>query len=176
MSLNLDKTHSSVEFSVKHMGLATVRGRFEEFDVDVTVDERGVPTRITAEIDAASITTGNDGRDQHLRSADFFDVENHPKVRFESTAITPKGDGHEVQGQLTIRGVTKPVTFQAELSEFITDPWGNSRIAAEASGKLDRTDWGLTWNQVLEAGSFLVSEEVRFTIAVQMVRQAEVAA
>src|SRR5690606_15607293 len=151
MSLTLDTTHSSVEFAVRHMGLATVRGRFEKFDVDAEVDAQGAPTRISAVIDAASITTGTEGRDEHLRSADFFDVASHPKITFESRSIQRSGDQYVIEGDLTIRGVSKPVSFQADVSGFVTDPWGNPRVAAEASGKINRTDWGLTWNQVLEA-------------------------
>jgi len=171
MSLNLDTTHSSVEFAVRHMGLATVRGRFEKFDVDAEVNEQGVPTRIAATIDAASINTGTEGRDQHLRSADFFDVETYPTITFESKNIERKGDEYVIEGDLTIRGVTKPATFNADITAFVSDPWGNPRAAAEATGKINRTDWGLTWNQVLEAGALLVSEDVRFTLNVQLVKQ-----
>lgn len=170
MSLNLDASHSSIEFAVRHMGLAMVRGRFEKFDVDAAVDENGVPTRINATIDVASITTVTEGRDQHLRSADFFDAENHPTITFESTSIERRGDKYAVNGNLTIRGVTKPATFEAEVTDFIADPWGNQRAAAEASGKVNRTDWGLTWNQVLEAGALLVGEDVRFNLAVELVK------
>ena len=176
MSLNLDTTHSSVEFSVRHMGLATVRGRFEDFTVDAEVNEQGEPTRVKAVIDAASINTGTADRDAHLRSADFFDVENYPSITFESTSIERRGDKYVIEGDLTMRGVTKPASFEAEVSDFVKDPWGNPRLAAEATGKINRTDWGLTWNQVLEAGSLLVSEAVRFTLNVQLVKQEEVAA
>lgn len=176
MSLNLDTTHSSVEFSVRHMGLATVRGRFEKFTVDATANEQGAPTRISAVIDAASINTGTADRDAHLRSADFFDVENHPNITFDSTNIQRSGDKYVIEGDLTIRGVTKPATFQADVTDFVSDPWGNPRVAAEATGKINRTDWGLTWNQVLEAGSLLVSEDVRFTLNVQLVKQVEAVA
>ncbi len=176
MSLNLDTTHSSVEFSVRHMGLATVRGRFEKFSVDAEANEQGEPTRVSAVIDAASINTGTADRDGHLRSADFFDVENHPKITFESSNIERRGDKYVIEGDLTIRGVTKPASFEADVTEFVTDPWGNPRLLAEATGKIKRTDWGLTWNQVLEAGSLLVSEDVRFTLNVQLVKQVEVAA
>lgn len=172
----LDKTHSSVEFAVRHMGLATVRGRFENFEVQVTTGEDGVPTAITADIDAASITTGVQGRDDHLRSADFFDAANHPSIRFESSTIRAGEDGHVVEGDLTIRGVTRPVAFTADFTGYITDPWGNARAAAEASGKIKRSDFGLTWNQVLEAGALLVSEDVKFNLAIQMVEPVEAAA
>lgn len=176
LSAQLDHAHSSVEFSVRHMGLATVRGRFEKFSVEAEALADGIPTSVTAVIDAASITTGAEKRDEHLRSADFFDVATYPEIRFESTNIKPSGSGHLIEGNLTMRGVTRPVSFETDFSGLVTDPWGNPRAAAEASGKINRTDFGLTWNQVLEAGALLVGEEVRFNIAVQMVAQAEAAA
>src|SRR5690554_7203201 len=117
MSLNLDTIHSSIEFSVRHMGLATVRGRFEDFTVDAEVNEQGEPTRVKAVIDAASINTGTADRDAHLRSADFFDVENYPSITFESTAIERRGDKYVIEGDHTMRGVTKPASFEAERSE-----------------------------------------------------------
>lgn len=171
MIWKLDPSHSDISFSVRHMGLATVRGTFEKFDVDVKTDEAGVPTAVRAEIDVSSISTGSADRDGHLRSADFFDVENHPKMVFESTVITKSGDQLTVSGNLTIRGVSHPVTLEAEFSGPVTDPWGNPRIAADATGAIDRTKWGLTWNQVLEAGSLLVGEKVNFNVSVQAVGQ-----
>ena len=111
MSLNLDTTHSSVEFSVRHMGLATVRGRFEKFSVDAEANEQGEPTRVSAVIDAASINTGTADRDGHLRGADFFDVENHPNITFESSNIERRGDKYVIEGDLTMRGVTKPASL-----------------------------------------------------------------
>src|SRR5690606_36764129 len=134
------------------------------------------PTRVSAVIDAASINTGTADRDGHLRGADFFDVENHPNITFESSNIERRGDKYVIEGDLTMRGVPKPASFEADVTDFVTDPWGNPRLLAEATGKIKRTDWGLTWNQVLEAGSLLVSEDVRFTLNVQLVKQVEVAA
>ena len=164
MTWKLDPSHSSISFSVRHMGLATVRGSFDEFDIDVKTDDAGVPTAVRAEIDVASINTGSADRDGHLRSGDFFDAENHPKIVFESTAVTKTGSDLAITGDLTMRGTTNPMTFESDLRGPATDPWGNPRIAAEASGKVNRTQWGLTWNQVLEAGALLVGEEVKFTI------------
>ncbi len=169
MSLNLDTTHSSLEFSVRHMGLATVKGRFKEFSVDAEVADDGTPRQVRVEIDAASIDTGSGDRDAHLRSADFFDVEKHPQIVFESTQFREDGPDYLVDGSLTMNGVTKPTTFRAQISGPVKDPWGNDRFAAELEGKLDRREFGLTWNQVLEAGSLLVSEQVRFNAAVQLV-------
>jgi len=171
MSWNLDASHSSIDFSVRHLGFSTVRGRFGAFDLDVTTDEQGVPTRVKAQIDAASISTGSPDRDGHLRSADFFDVENHPYITFESTAINRSGDELEIVGDLTIRGTTLPVSFEAEVTGPVVDPWGNKRLASEAKGKINRTKWGLTWNQVLEAGALLVGEDVKFSINAEVVEQ-----
>jgi polyisoprenoid-binding protein YceI len=171
MSWNLDPSHSSVDFSVRHLGFSTVRGRFGSFDLDVTTDDAGVPTFIKSNIDASTITTGSPDRDAHLRSADFFDTDNHPYITFESTAINRDGDDLEIVGNLTIRGTTHPVTFEAEVTGPVNDPWGNPRLATEAKGKINRTKWGLTWNQILEAGGLMVSEEVKFSINAQVVGQ-----
>lgn len=171
MKMNLDASHSSVAFSVRHMGFATVRGQFGRFDVEADLDEEGVLQGVRAEIDAASINTNNEKRDEHLRSADFFDAETYPHIVYESTSVRRDGGEYVIEGDLTMRGVTKPVTLRADLTDVINDPWGNPRVAAEAAGKVDRTDWGLTWNQVLEAGALLVSEDVRFELDVQMVGQ-----
>ncbi len=170
MSLNMDTTHSNLEFSVRHMGLATVKGRFKEFAVDAQVDEDGTPKSVRVTIDASSIDTGAPDRDGHLRSPDFFDVERHPEIVFEATSFREDGPDYLVDGELTMNGVTKPVTFRAEISGPVKDPWGNDRFAAELDGRLDRREFGLTWNQVLEAGSLLVSEQVRFNASVQLVR------
>lgn len=172
MSWNLDPSHSSVDFSVRHLGFSTVRGRFDRFDLDVKTDEAGVPTYIKSNIDVSSVSTGAPDRDGHLRSADFFDVENHPYITFESTSIVRRGDELEIKGNLTMRGVTNPVTFEAEITGPVNDPWGNPRLATEASGKINRAKWGLTWNQVLEAGGLMVSEEVRFSINAQVIGSA----
>ena len=171
MSWNLDPSHSSIDFSVRHLGFSTVRGRFDSFDLDVTTDEAGIPTYIKSTIDAATITTGSADRDAHLRSSDFFDVENHPHITFESTAINRDGQDLVVEGNLTIRGSTHPVTFEAEVSGPVKDPWGNPRLATEAKGKINRSKWGLTWNQLLEAGGLMVSEDVKFSINAQVVGQ-----
>lgn len=176
MSYQLDSAHSAVEFAVRHMGFATVRGRFEKFEVETDVDEQGVLKSLKATIDTASINTDNAQRDEHLRSADFFDAANHPQITYESTSVQRDGNRYVINGDLTMRGTAKPVQFTADLTDHVIDPWGNPRLAAEATGDLNRTDWGLTWNQVLEAGALLVSEQVRFTLMVQMVQQVEAAA
>ncbi len=160
-----DLGHSSVEFAVKHLMVATVKGRFATFSASITTAE-GVLTGITAEIDPASINTGIDQRDAHLRSADFFDVERFPTMSFSSRTIAAQGNGeYTVEGDLTMRGQTKPVTFTVEVEgSEIRDPWGNRRVGATATGKLSRKEWGLTWNQALEFGGVTVSDEVKFTL------------
>jgi len=173
MSLKLDTTHSSIEFAVRHMGLATVKGRFHKFDVTAEVNENGEPVSTKVVVDASSIDTGVADRDNHLRSPDFFDVANHPHIVFEATSFRREGDEYVVDGQLTMRGVTHPVTLRGEIAGPIKDPWGNERFAADLQGKVDRTKWGLKWNQVLEAGGLLVAEEVRFHAVVELVKVGE---
>ena len=170
MKWNLDPAHSSIEFSVRHMGFATVRGRFKTFAMDVESDDQSRLSRVEATIEARSVDTGEPQRDQHLRSADFLDAERFPELRFAGTRIEALDrNRYRVTGDLTVRGEARPVTFDVEVQDPINDPFGNVRVAAEARGKLNRKDWGLTWNQVLEAGALLVGEEVKFTLDVQAV-------
>lgn len=176
MTWNLDPSHTSVAFAVRHMGFATVRGTLRVKSGSVELDENGAPRAIHAVIDAASITTHEAARDAHLRSADFLETDAYPDIVFQSTAIEPRGSNrYLVRGELTIRGIAKPVALELEVSEPLQDPWGNRRIAGSASGTLNRKDWGLTWNQILEAGALLVGEEVRFTIDAEAVAPAPVA-
>jgi polyisoprenoid-binding protein YceI len=127
-------------------------------------------TSIRATIDASSIDTGEPQRDNHLRSADFLDAQRYPEITFKSTSIEPLGAGvSKVTGDLTLRGETRPVTFEVETSAPVTDPWGNQRAGATATGKINRKDWGLAWNQALEFGALLVGEEVRFTFDMEVV-------
>jgi polyisoprenoid-binding protein YceI len=168
MQWNIDPAHSSIDFAVRHMAIATVRGRFADWSATVESDDNGALTRLDATIRADSLETGVEQRDAHLRSPDFLDAATHPELTFASTKIERTGEAtYRVTGDLTIRGVSRPVTFDTEVSEQVVDPWGNTRRAAEASGTLSRTDWGLTWNQVLETGGLLVAEKVKFTITVE---------
>ena len=173
----IDTTHSSIEFSIRHLMIAKVRGRFTQFTGTVELDEPDLArSTVKAEIQAASITTANDQRDTHLRSPDFFDVEKFPVLTFESKRIEQRGDDLVMTGALTIHGVTKDVTLAVENLGTATDPWGNSRIAFAARGSLDRKEFGLGWNQVLEAGGFLVGDKVELSLDVQAVRAAASAA
>lgn len=170
MKWQIDPQHSSIEFGVKHMGIATVRGRFTDFDAQAELDEDGAPNAINATIRANSIDTGVADRDAHLRSPDFFDVDQFPTLDFRSTAIERVGENrYLVAGELTMRGATHPVSLELERTEEIADPFGNRRIAGTLSGKINRKTWGLTWNQVLEFGALLVGEDVKLTLDVQVV-------
>jgi len=172
----IDPNHSLVEFSAKHMMITTVKGRFGKVAGTITVDERNPDqSRVEAEIDAASIDTRADQRDQHLRSPDFLDVENYPNITFRSRRVqgTSKNPGDEfrVTGDLTIRGSTREVTLDVVYDGMGKDPWGGERVSFSATTKIDRRDFGLTWNQALEAGGVLVGHEIKISLEVQAVRQ-----
>ncbi len=162
----LDPAHSQVQFSVKHLGISTVRGTFDAFSGTIE-EENGQATAVTVEIDVASLDTGNEQRDGHLRSPDFFDVDNHPKATFSLTKFERSGDEVTATGDLTIRGTTKPVTLKGEIGGPATDPWGNQKVSATLETKIPRKDWGLVWNVALEAGGVLVSEDVKLSIDIQ---------
>jgi polyisoprenoid-binding protein YceI len=161
----LDPSHTDITFAAKHMMVTTVRGKFADVSGQITAD-RDDPTsaRGEIEIDVASLNTGSEFRDNHLRSADFFDAENHPKARFVITAIERDDDEYKVAGDLTIRGVTRPVTLKAELLGFYTSMEGAPRVGFSAKAKLNRKDWGLNWNVALEQGGWLVGDEIKLTI------------
>ena len=172
----IDATHSAVEFSVKHMMISTVKGRFAGVQGTIVADLAS-PDRSTveAEIDASTIDTRAEQRDAHLRSADFFDVERFPTIGFRSRrvegAFAREGDRFTVVGDLTIRGVTREITLDATFEGTGRDPWGGERASFSADASLDRRDYGLTWNQALETGGVLVSNEIRIHLNVQAVKQ-----
>lgn len=167
----VDPAHSNVEFSVKHLGIATVRGAFNQFEGSFEVGADG-DARARGTVQTASIDTNEDKRDAHLRSEDFFHAEVHPELTFESTEIRPLDeDSFLIHGDLTMRGVTKPIVLQAELQGSEIDPWGNERVALEASGQLNRGDWGLTYNQVLGSGNMLVSDKVKLILDISAIKQ-----
>ena len=177
----IDPNHSTVELAVKHMMFTTVRGRFKDVKGTIEVDEQNPSSStINVEIAAASIDTGAADRDTHLRSADFLDVETHPALTFRSKrvegAFAKEGDSFRITGDLTIRGTTKEVTLEGTYEGTGKDPWGGTRAGARATTKIDRRDWGLTWNQALETGGILVANEVRIEIEVQAVKAEAVAA
>lgn len=169
----VDPAHSQVGFVVRHMGFSKVRGRFSSFEGTIEMEPGNLESlRAEATIDAASIDTRSDQRDEHLRSGDFFDVETNPSLTFKSSEVRAAGDDtFKIVGELTIRGTTRPVELDAQFLGEGVDPWGGNRIALEARTKINRKDFGLTWNQMLEAGGVLVSEEVEIVLEVQAAEQ-----
>jgi len=170
----LDPSHSHALFSVRHMMITNVRGEFGKLKGELKLDKANLEnSKVTVSIETESVTTHENQRDAHLRSADFFDVENHPTMTFESKSFTATGNGEfELTGDLTIRGVSKEVTLKAEgPSDEYKDPWGGTRIAFTATAKINRKDWGLNWNAALEAGGVLVGETVTITIEAQFIKQ-----
>lgn len=171
---NVDPSHSRVEFSVKHLGIANVKGTFGSFEGQLVIENGDLSTAIaTGSVDVATVDTNEADRDTHLRSADFFDVETYPKMTFRSTSISPHGDDEFViEGELTLHGVTQPITLKAEVQGTETDPWGNERVGLEISGKLDRSDYGMKFNQALGSGNLLVSDKVKLSLDVSAVKAA----
>lgn len=169
----VDPSHASVEFAVRHLMIATVKGRFDSVRAALNgAPDDPLSASAEAVIDVSSIDTGNPDRDTHLRSPDFFDVENYPTMRYASRSVRRLDDDEfEVEGDLTIRDVTRPVTLRARFEGLITDPWGNERVGLGAEGKIKRSDFGLKWNQALETGGVVVGEDVRLSIQAEAVRQ-----
>lgn len=176
-TFSLDPAHSSVDFSIRHMVFSKVRGSLRQFSVALDVDDAtNLPTSISASIDAGSIDTGVSDRDAHLKSPDFLDAATYPKIEFASTKISGTPQAFTVEGNLTIHGVTKPVTLDASVDGRGKDPWGNDRIAFSATTKINRKDFGLGWNQTLEAGGVLVGEELEISLSIQAVKAQATAA
>lgn len=163
----LDPSHSEVTFSVRHMMISKVRGVFGVKSATIVAPENPLEASVTASADAASVDTNDENRDAHLRSADFFDVETYPTIDFVSTGVRVEKGDFLVDGDLTIRGITKPVTFELEFGGFGTDPYGNYKAGATAKTVINREDFGLTWNAALEAGGVLVGKDVTITLDLQ---------
>jgi polyisoprenoid-binding protein YceI len=169
----IDPVHSHAEFKVKHMMISNVKGHFKDLAETLLLDETDVTrSKIDASVEVASVDTRDPQRDGHLKSADFFDAEKFPRLSFQSSRITDRGNGElSVSGDLTIHGVKRAVTFQVEGPTAPTkDPWGNTRIGLSATTKINRKDFGLTWNATLESGGILVGDEVTITLEVQLVK------
>jgi polyisoprenoid-binding protein YceI len=170
---NVDPAHSKVGFSVKHMGIATVRGEFTEFQGTLEVGESLATAKASGTVKVESVDTNEPQRDAHLRSADFFDAAQFPELTFNSTSIVADGDdAFRITGDLTIHGVTKPVELRAEVQGTDTDPWGNERVGLEITGQLSRGDFGMTFNQALGSGNMLVSDKVKLALDISAVKQA----
>jgi polyisoprenoid-binding protein YceI len=162
----VDPAHSELSFSVRHLMVAKVRGKFSEFTGSVEVGTPATDSKVIATVQLASVDTGSADRDTHLKSPDFFDTEKNPEMTFVSTSVT---DGALV-GDLTIKGVTKPVTFDVEFNGVAADPWGNTKAGFEATTEINRTDWDLTWNAAIEGGGVLVAEKVKITLDIELLK------
>lgn len=169
----IDPTHSEIGFKVKHMMFTNVSGKFNDYEAEfVSEDGAFEDSQISFSADVASIDTNNADRDNHLRSADFFDTEAFPKLTFASTSIEKKSESdYVIKGDLTIKGETKPVALEAEYSGLMTDPWGNTKAGLSINGKINRKDFGLTWNAALESGGVLVGEEVKLVAELQLIKK-----
>lgn len=169
----IDGSHSAVEFVVKHMMVSKTKGRFTNFNGTIELDENNLASSsVTVEIDVASIDTHDEKRDAHLRSGDFFDAEKYPTITFTSTEVLPRGgDKFQVVGDLTIRDITQKVVINAEKTGIGTSPWGTQVVGFEGSTDVDRKDYGLTWNVALEAGGFLVGDNIKINLEVEAIKQ-----
>jgi polyisoprenoid-binding protein YceI len=168
----VDPAHSEVSFSVKHMKISKVRGKFEKFEATIVTAENPKDSTIEAVIDVASVNTGQEARDNHLRTSDFFLVEEHPQLTFRSTSINLDGDDDfTVDGDLTLRGVTLPVTLKGEFGGIVTDGYGQLKAGATASTTINRHDFGVSWNAALEAGGFTLGDDVTINLDLQVILQ-----
>jgi polyisoprenoid-binding protein YceI len=163
----VDPAHTEVGFSIRHLMISKVRGKFEEFEATFVTAENPLDSTVTAKAHVASVNTNDKNRDAHLRTNDFFEAEKYPTIDFVSTGVRTHGDKFKVDGDLTIRGITKPVTFDFEFGGFSTDPYGNFKAGAEATTVINREDFGLLYNAALESGGVLLGDKVTITIELQ---------
>ncbi len=168
----LDPSHSEVTFTVRHMMISKVRGTFGMKSATLVAPENPLEATVEASVDVTSVDTKDEGRDQHLRSAEFFDIETYPTMDFRSTGVRVEDGDFLVDGELTIRGVSKPATFSIDFGGFGTDPWGNYKAGATAKTVINREDFGLTWNAALETGGVLVGKDVTIELDLQFALQA----
>jgi polyisoprenoid-binding protein YceI len=169
---NLDASHSEVGFTARHLMVSKVRGQFKDFSAVVTVAQPFEQSSVEATVQMASVDTNSADRDTHVKSADFFDVDNHPVMTFTSSKVTD----HSLEGLLTIKGVSRPVTFDLDFGGVSADPWGGTRAGFEATTEINRKDFGLSWNVAVEGGGVLVGEKVKIVLDVQLVATADVPA
>jgi len=167
---NIDSSHTHVGFAVKHFGLSKVRGEFQQVEGAINITDPAEGSNVSVTIPAESFNSNDEGRDAHIRSADFLDVEQFPTLTFVSTGLRQDGDDWVVTGDLTIHGVTRSVELETEFEGSLDDPYGMERIAFSAETEIDRTEFGLTWNQALETGSLVVGKKVKITLEVEAVR------
>ena len=168
----IDPVHSEVGFTARHMMVSKVRGRFRAFSGQIVTGTRPIDSSVTAEIDLSSIDTGNEQRDAHIRSADFFEVETYPAMTYRSTGVRPHGDGYVLDGKLTLKGVTKDVPLKLEIDGFGPDAYGGTRAGFTATGEINRRDFGVNFTAVMETGGAVVSDKVSLHLEIQAVLQA----
>ncbi len=161
----MDKTHTSVDFSVKHLMISNVKGTFKDFDGTLDFDiKKGEIKKLEAVVKIDSIDTANEKRDDHLRNEDFFDVKKFPEMKFVSSKFVKSGESGKLEGDLTIKNITKKVVFDVEIGGIVKDPWGNTKLGLTLSSKIKRSDFGIIWNKALEAGGVAVSDEVKISV------------
>jgi len=177
MAWNTDPTHSSFEFAVRHMVVATVHGRFDDFTVTADIDENDLTqSRGTVAVRTASVNTREEQRNAHLRSPDFFAAEQYPEMTYVIRKVEGAGSDYRITGDLTIKDITREVVLDAEITGPVADPWGGTRLGLSATGKLNRKDFGLTWNALLEAGGVTVGDKVEITLEIEAIAKAASAA
>ena len=163
----VDPSHSTVAFTARHLMVAKVRGRFTDFEGTVTVADDPLRSSVEAVVRTASVSTHDEGRDAHLRGADFFDTDQFPEMRLVSTGITPAGSDYVLHADLTIKGVTRPVDFDLEFDGVARDPWGNTKAGFTATAEISRKEWGLEWNVALETGGVLVGDKIKIALEIE---------
>ncbi|QXV64490.1 YceI family protein [Mucilaginibacter sp. 21P] len=169
----LDPMHSEVQFKVKHLVISTVTGSFKTFEGSLeTENDDFTDAKVEFSLNVDSIDTNQTQRDEHLKGADFFDAASHPKISFKSTSFTKDGDDYQLKGDLTIKGVTKPVTLDVEHGGVATDFYGNNKAGFDVTGKINRKEFGLTWDGITEAGSVVVGEDIKLIASIQFAKQA----
>ncbi|WP_205510527.1 YceI family protein [Longitalea arenae] len=170
----LDPMHSEITFKVKHLMISTVTGQFRKFNVvaETAGDDFSQPGHVEATIDVSSIDTNNEQRDGHLKSDDFFGASNHNQIVFKGNKLDVNGDEGKLHGELTIKGVTKPVVLNVEVGGVVVDPYGQTKAGFTVTGKVSRKEFGLTWNAVTEAGNVVVGDDIKFTAEIQLIKQA----
>lgn len=169
---SIDPAHSEIAFKVRHLMIAHVKGALKIFDANIYTSKKDFTTaEIDVWIDAASITTGDVKRDEHLKGADFFDVENHKQITFKANSIESEGDDglHEMWGNLTMKGITKNIKLQVQFGGMLNDPWGKERAGFSITGKINRSDWGLVWNSAIETGGLMVGDEINISCEIELI-------
>lgn len=167
----LDRSHSSVEFQARHLMVSKVKGSFEDFDATIVIGPTPEESSVEAVVSLASVTTGDSKRDEHLRSGDFFAVEQNPTMTFKSTAVRPEGNDYVVEGTLTILGTARPLTLDVEFNGVSPDPWGGTRAGFSASAEISRKEFGLEWNVALETGGVLVGDKVKIFLEIEAIQK-----